>query len=469
MRQVIINEWVQLIRNKTLIWIIIGFSFLLLVSVLLGQQEVELQKNNAINAQKHLRKQWESIKEMNPHNAAHYGSFIFKPHNILSNLDEGVYSITGNVLRIEGHVQNEMVYSEASQIQTISKFGKLKTALLLQYILPIILIFLSFNSISSEKYSGRLKLLLLQGVEKKQLLFAKTWSVWLLGTALLCLTILIYLLLNFSNISVDDIWRVSLFLVCYCIYYFIVTGLTVFLSAKMQHATASLTIIVGIWIFWTLFLPQIVQSSAEKIFKLPSRNDMAAAMKEDRSKGIDGHNPSDEREKELEQKVLKKYKVDSLSQLPINFDGLVMQADEEYGNRVWDKHFGKLRTIYLKQKNVIQLSGIANPFLSLQNSSMGFMASDNIHHQHFLTTAENYRRSFIKMLNDKHAFGGSKTGDWDWKANNAFFKSVPDFSYQPSKLSTVFQYYLTDIIILLCWAGLVALLLVNGAKKMQIL
>ncbi|MFY8005363.1 MAG: ABC transporter permease subunit [Chitinophagaceae bacterium] len=184
MRQVIINEWVQLIRNKILIWIIIGFSFLLLVSVLLGQQEVELQKNNAINAQKHLRKQWESIKEMNPHNAAHYGSFIFKPHNILSNLDEGVYSITGNVLRIEGHVQNEMVYSEASQIQTISKFGKLKTALLLQYILPIILIFLSFNSISSEKYSGRLKLLLLQGVEKKQLLFAKTWSVWLLGTAL---------------------------------------------------------------------------------------------------------------------------------------------------------------------------------------------------------------------------------------------------------------------------------------------
>ena len=63
-------------------------------------------------------------------------------------------------------------------------------------------------------------------------------------------------------------------------------------------------------------------------------------MKEDRSKGIDGHNPSDQRREQLKNKYLVKYNVDSLKQLPINFDGIVMQEDEEYGNRVWDKHFG---------------------------------------------------------------------------------------------------------------------------------
>ena len=48
----------------------------------------------------------------------------------------------------------------------------------------------------------------------------------------------------------------------------------------------------------------------------------------------------------LKEEYLVKYNVDSLSQLPINFDGIVMQADEEYGNQVWDKHFGNNYLIY---------------------------------------------------------------------------------------------------------------------------
>ena len=145
-------------------------------------------------------------------------------------------------------------------------------------------------------------------------------------------------------------------------------------------------------------------------------------MTEDRSKGLDGHNPADERGKDLEKKVLAEYGVDSVSQLPINFDGIRMQADEEYGNQVWDKHFGNMRQVFARQKRSIQLGGFFNPFISLQNASMGFTASDNLHHQEFLLQVENYRRDFIKTLNDKHAFGGSKTGDWGWKADNEFLQ-----------------------------------------------
>ena len=46
-------------------------------------------------------------------------------------------------------------------------------------------------------------------------------------------------------------------------------------------------------------------------------------MDEDRAKGIDGHNPEDKRIKDLEAKVLEEYNVDSLSQLPINFYGII--------------------------------------------------------------------------------------------------------------------------------------------------
>ncbi len=465
---IIKNEWLYYSRTPWLLGISFGFVLVLVLSIILGNYQTQKQTERYNTAQNELRAQWESIDAMNPHSAAHYGTYVFKPANLLSSLDEGVNSITGNVLRVEGHVQNEIVHSEASQMQTISKFGKLKSSLLLQYIVPVLLIFLAFSSISNEKRSGRLKLLILQGTTPFSLTFAKMFSIWLYGLGLLALTILAYSIFNLQNLDSEVSSRTALFFLSYSLYYFIVTGLTVFFSARWQNPTIALTSMLGLWIIWTIFLPNILMSSVEQWYELPSRNEFKAAMKEDRSKGLDGHNPSDDRKKELEAKILKEYGVDSLSQLPINFDGIVMQEDEEYGNKVWDKHFGNLRTVLAQQKQSYQLGGIINPFICLQNASMGFAGNDNLHHQEFLVQVENYRRIFIKMLNDEHAFGGSRTGQWGWKADNDFFKSVPDFEHQPTALASVFSHYTIDVLLLMAWSIVVLGLMIFGTKKMQV-
>lgn len=461
------NEWSFFLRNSIFLGTGIGFIIFLVVSILLGNKEAQKQKVESNKAQEHLREQWESIDAMNPHSAAHYGTYVFKPNNLLSSLDDGVNSVTGKVLRVEGHVQNEIVYSEASQMQVISKFGKLKSSLLLQYIVPLLLIFLAFNTVSSEKQSGRLKLLELQGARIKSVLWAKTLSVWVYGVILIAIVVTIYGVLNAANLTADVLARCMLFFLSYALYYFIISGLTVFFSARWQNATAALTSMLGIWIFWTMFLPNIWMSTAEQLHELPSRSEFQTAMKEDRSKGLDGHNPSDTRSETLKEETLKKYGVDSLSQLPINFDGLVMQADEEYGNMVWDKHFGNLREVYAKQKKNYQWAGVFNPFIALQNASMGFTGNDNLHHQEYLLQVEKYRRSFIKALNDKHAYGGSKTGDWGWTADNDFFKSMPAFMYQPAVVTMTLPYYKTDLLLLAFWAMVVIGLLVLGTHKIE--
>ncbi|MEM9719868.1 MAG: DUF3526 domain-containing protein [Bacteroidota bacterium] len=468
MLQIIKNEWLALFRNRAFLGISLGFLLVLLLSVYFGNRQTNKQIQRYQLAQQELRQQWENIDAMNPHGAAHYGTYVFKPSSLLNSLDEGVNSVTGNVLRVEGHVQNEIVYSEASQMQFISKFGKLKSSLLLQYVLPLLLLFLAFQSVSNEKQSGRIKLLVMQGASPTRLVWAKTLSVWLYGVALLSMIVLVYAAFNLPNITSEAGNRTLLFFLSYALYYFIISGLTVLLSSRWQNPTLALTSMIGIWILWTIFLPNILLSSVEKWHELPSRNEFQAAMREDRSKGLDGHNPADERAKELEEKILQEYGVDSLSQLPINFDGLVMQADEEYGNQVWDKHFGSLREVLAQQKQSYQLAGIVNPFISLQNASMGFTASDNLHHQEFLVQVEDYRREFIKTLNDEHAFGGSETGDWYWEADNEFYKSVPDYAHQPVALNSIFVNYLPDLLLLMGWTILVSLLLVAGTRKIQI-
>ena len=446
---IILNEWKILVRNRSIVYVSLIFILSIISLAWMSNLQSENQSKAQAAAEKHIRAQWDNLEPMNPHRAAHYGVYVFKPISILNSLDDGVSSITGNVLKLEGHVQNEIVHSEASQSITISKFGKLKPSVILQYVVPLFLIFLSFGSITNDKETGRMKLITLQGVSLEKLVLSKSISIWLYGLMLIMLSVLLQS--SLGPLALDAGLRLGLAFISYGLYYLIVVCLSTFVSVSFKNDTSAISLLLATWIVWTIFLPKIWGNTVEKVYPLPSRQNFIAQMKEDRSKGIDGHNPRDERRSKLEKEYLVKYKVDSLSQLPINFDGIVMQADEEYGNQVWDKHFGNNYLIYQKQKKLYQLSGLLNPFSSLQNLSMGFCGSDMIHHLDFLKKAEHYRRYLIKTLNDKHAHGGSKTGEWRWTVDNAFFRSVKTFDYQTMLIKDQIGSYLIDILALIVW------------------
>ena len=468
MKEIIINEWIGYFRNKLFLYVGVFFCFFLCLVAFLG-----IIQNNKLNAEQelaheHIRSQWDEMEASNPHSAAHYGTYAFKPVSVLNSIDEGINSVTGNVLRLEGHRQNDIVFSEASQSLMISKFGKLKPSLIFQFIIPLLLIFFSFNTYMSERNSGRLKLMLVQGASLRKVVFSKVLSIWFIGLFLLLITLFFQLLFNFNNLNSDVFTRLFILFLSYSFYYLILINITVLLSVIFKSSTAALSLTVLTWVFWTIFFPTIMGNTTEKLSPLPTRIEFKEAMSEDRSKGIDGHNPRGERRDALEKATLEKYNVDKLEDLPINFSGIVMQEDEEYGNMVWDKHFGDLYKQLEKQKSNYQLSGFINPFASLQNLSMGSSGSDMFHHLDFLTKAESYRRIFIKTLNDEYAFGGSKTGERGWKATNEFFRSVKDFKYELPTFFSLFSKYLIDVIIILFWVFFTTFLLYFFTRKITI-
>ena len=464
MRAIIKTEWRGLIRSKSTRVILVLLFFTLLITTIVGVLSVREQNQRQQIANKTIRAQWDNMDPKNPHSAAHFGSYVVKPINPISSVDPGINYLVGNVLRLEAHKQNESAYSAASQSIMMSKFGALNPSILLQIVIPIVLIFLVYRSISSEKEEGRLKVLAIQDLSALSLIRAKAISYWLLAIFFLLLILLVQWIIYPATFSDDLLIRsLSLFL-AYATYYLIICFLTSYLSLSQKYSTG-LTATIAIWVLWTIFFPKLFGSLAETNQPLPSHHDFQVKMKEDRSKGIDGHNPSDIRQQVFEDSVLLSYNVQSVDSLPINIDGLIMQADEEYGNEVWDKHFSSLYEIYQQQKQFYQWSGILNPFAALQSISMGTSGSDNIHRIDFLRQAENYRREFIKMLNLKHAYGGSKSGDWGWKAEEAFFKSVPDFTYQSPRLSQFMNQYLLDHFALLFWLLFSYLLIYVGSTK----
>ena len=114
MKEIIINEWIGYFRNKLFLYVGVFLCFFLCLVAFLG-----IIQNNKLNAEQelaheHIRSQWDEMEASNPHSAAHYGTYAFKPVSVLNSIDEGINSVTGNVLRLEGHRQNDIVFSEAS-------------------------------------------------------------------------------------------------------------------------------------------------------------------------------------------------------------------------------------------------------------------------------------------------------------------------------------------------------------------
>jgi ABC-2 type transport system permease protein len=463
MKTLLRNEWILLKRNPWFIGLSIVLILILGVTSYFGIAETKNLNKLEAEAAAHIRSQWDSQEAGNPHNAAHYGTYLFKPTSALTGFDEGVNGVVGKTLYLEGHRQNEVQFSESSQSLMASRFGKLRPSLLLQLIIPLLLIFMVFSSIRSERESDRIRILLVQGGEYKNILFGKILSYWLLGILFLGFILVLQVSLQSEKLTSDTLLRTLFIGLGYAAFYWIVCSFTAFLSANLKQAGTALSIMLACWIVWGVFLPKISGTLAEQLYKLPTRQEFSEGMKVDRAQGLDGHNPEEEKLASLKDSVLRQYQVASVEELPINFDGVLMQADEEIGNVVWDKHFGELNEMIRKQKTVTQVSAIPNPLQSLQSLSMGLSGTDYIHHADFMLKAENYRRAFIKELNDKHAFGGSKTGDWEWAADQEFYKSLADFSYQSIPLNQIFESLWSDILILFGWM-IGGILLINSSK-----
>lgn len=74
------------------------------------------------------RQQWLEQGEKNPHSAAHYGIWAFKPESPLAVFDRGVEAYLGVAVYLEAHKQNPTRYRPAADATAAAHFGELTGA-----------------------------------------------------------------------------------------------------------------------------------------------------------------------------------------------------------------------------------------------------------------------------------------------------------------------------------------------------
>ena len=102
-------------------------------------------------AQNKVREQWLSQPEQNPHSGAHYGTYAFKPKTFLSSVDTGVEPYVGAAVWLEAHNQNQFQARPAEDATAVERFGQLTAAVVLQILLPLLSILVSFSVFAGER------------------------------------------------------------------------------------------------------------------------------------------------------------------------------------------------------------------------------------------------------------------------------------------------------------------------------
>jgi ABC-2 type transport system permease protein len=459
------KEMTEMFRDGRFRWASAIVFGLIVIATLTGLRSFRALDAEQAAAQTAMRGFWVEQGAKNPHSAAHYGLWVFKPKMPLSFIDKGVDSFTGVTTWLEAHKQNEFTRRPAMDQAAVARFGEWTAAAVLQLLVPLLIIMLAFSAFTAERESGTLRQLAAIGVPMSQLMRGKA-----LGTAAALAVVVVPATLlgvlalalgsGFSR-GTDDLLRFGAMIAVYLVYFLVVLVITLAVSARARSSRAALLTLLAFWTLNSLIAPRAVTDLARRVHPTTSSFAFQQAVATDLANGLDGHNPADERRKAVEAKALKEYGAISIDALPVNFDAIAMQESEEYGNLVFDKHFNGLYDSYRAQNAVTQLGAAVAPLLAVRSLSMGLAGTDVEQHRDFATKAEQYRRGLVAFANN-YFRDNTQTGAWDWKAPPEVWAKYPAFTYEAPTMSSTIAPQRRAIVLLSGWLVLAVLALVSA-------
>lgn len=463
------KELLELFRDARLLWIGGLFALLMLAALLLGWQQMQRTEMERTAAQNVSYEQWLGQGERNPHTAAHFGQYAFKPSSPLLFVDPGITPFVGVGVWMEAHKQNEFKFRPARDATSLQRFGELSIAFVLQVLAPLIIILLTFSAFTGEREHGTLRQLLSVGVQPMSLLAGKALSIVLiLGALFLPFVaaglIALPFLIDHDESIITAVARAVLMAAGYAVYLFGVSALSLGTSALLKSSRKALVVLLAFWVMNSFVMPRIMTDLARVISPTPTAVEFQNTLAEARKANF-GHDDSHPGYLEFRNQVLQQYGVSEVEQLPVDFKGLALREDDERGYRIFDKNYGALWHSYALQERIRGLAGFLFPLAVMQPVSMGLAGSDTAHHNDFARAAEVYRRQIQSVISED-LINNRKYGDKDYKASPALWAEIPAFDYQTPGIGWVLQQQWLNLAILTIWAVIAGLFAIAATRRL---
>lgn len=429
------------------------------------QQQIQQEKQMVGQTAK---EQWDSQGVKNPHAAAHFGIYVFKPDSALASIDPGLRQYTGQALWLEPHKRNRVRFSPAADQGLASRFGQLTAGFVLYALLPLLIIGLAFNAVTQEREQGTLRMLHSLGVSGTKLLLGKFTGLLFVFVVVLMPAMLVAIIILYQNFALtgDDLLRLFTLNSTFLVYYAIFAALAMAASAWLKSSRLALFILLAFWLASVLVAPRLGAAMAEIMLPVPTATTFWNAVKQDIQQGLANDGDHDARAALFKTQTLKDYGVTSIEELPVGFTALSRNFNDRYSSRVHALHFDNLSELCQRQSHLIHIASLLGPTIAMRSISMTLSGMDLAHQRHFEDAAENYRHYFIDLTDTwdgerSHGSGHNAQGhDADWQ-------SVKTFNYASPLLGFALHTAWLDLLVLLGWLIAALMLLLLSAKRLK--
>ncbi len=444
------KEFRDLVRDgrfRVLALLVMGIAVLALGAGWRHHREVERQHTRAREA---TRAQWLEQGRKNPHAAAHYGVYAFKPKTTLSLVDTGVEPYVGVAAWLEAHRQNEFKYRPAQDRTSVQRFGELTAAQGLLLLMPLFIVLVSFGAFSGEREQGTLRAVLSLGVRMRDLAAGKVLgagaALALVGVPAASLAVVGLLLASGPGGLWADLPRAALMSLAFAVYFTVFFAVSLAASARLRSSRIALIVLLAFWFLNSLVVPRVAADVAAALHPTPTSVEFQRAMQADLDDRAELERRLDERRRAL----MVQHGVSTASALPVNFRGISLQEGERHGNEVFDRHYGGLFRQFERQESAARVAGVLAPFVPVRAIAMALAGTDVAHHRDFVTAAEQYRRRLQDVMNEDITLN-SRDGVV-YEADASLWARVPPFDYQAPAVRAVLAAHAWDLALLALWA-----------------
>ena len=464
------KEFKEIIRDGRFRWMAVACLLLMGVSALSGLQVTLGQVRDQAAAALTERDNFVAQGAKNPHAAAHFGQYAFRPILLPAAIDPGVSAYMGSMVWMEAHRMNLPEFRPAEDAADFGRAARLSVAWVLQFAIPLFLIIVTFGAIAGERDRGTLALAMSQGLSVPALLLGKAVAAaGALLALLLPLAALTVVLFAFAAPQIDAHGagaRLGWMGLGYLLYLASFVGLALLVSTLSRNRRNAFFTLVALWLLITIAVPRVAADVAAGLHPTPTatefwagirRGDGGAGISEDPAARVAALRA------EVTQELLAKYGVANVQELPVNLTAVFLQRLEEEDAPIFDFNFGKLWNAYEAQRRFQQFAALLSPAIAVRSLSMGMAGADPYAQRDFSVAAETHRRRFIAQLNEVQAVEGA--GVPFYVAPGQTWEEIGAFEYEPPATATILDRHTTDLAILLAWAAVPLGLAMLAARR----
>ncbi len=450
-------------RDRRAWWSLVSLAVLVLLSFAAITADTVRVDQDMRRVAASERARWLGQGEKDPHSAAHYSIFAFKPSPPLAPLDPAVGPFVGQTVYLEAHHQNDMLYRPQQNASLLRRTGFASPAALITGFGPLVVFLLAFTLVAQDRERGTMRLALGAALRPRSILTAKVLAVWSATIGLLvaptAVASLVWLGID-GRLDGDVLLRTLSWAGVTASYLATLSAIGVAVSLRMRNARLALALLFGMWVLFALVLPRLASGIVNAVWPLPSSQSIREQMADEAPAYW-----SDEANDRNRAELLKRYGVSRIEDIP-NPRMAELDLIERHSHEVFDRILGDFYGRVAMQDRMFATMGFLSPTIAAQVSSASAAGSDFSHHKHFIDRAEQYRRDLVNRMN---ADGMAHRADGTERHTNdeRLWSQVPQFAYSAAPLGRHSSTALPAFAALLLWLVLAGLVLARASRTMR--